>query len=111
MRGLKRQTISSSSDFKRLDFKGITRAYGFKNTKLAGDVIYITSKHDEWYVRYDDRLDAPILHHRNTRHCTNRFHRENMRFHSVYDVFEYINYHDKKLLSFKEEEDIFTLLK
>lgn len=96
---MKENTKDCNRDFTLLNLEHIKKRFNFKDIKLINNKLYISSQQDEWYIEYVDYLDALILHHKNTRNITRRYHREKKRFVNIFQIFGYIRHHDNKIFN------------
>lgn len=90
--------MSNINDFEALDLDHIKQRFNFRGVNVVGSKVYVTSRHDEWYIEYWEDLEALILHHKNKRNVTSRYHREKRRFDNIFHIFGYIRNHDDKIL-------------
>lgn len=87
-------------DFTLLDLEHIEERFELKNVRMTDkNTLFVTSKFDEWYVEYSLVTEKLVLHHKNKKHVTKRFHKENMDFYNIFQVFGYIRHHDGKIFN------------
>lgn len=69
----------------------LAEQYRFKIRDMGNGLIYITSKHDEWYL---DILPRYVeIYHKNTRNVTKRYHSHKL-VSTLEDAFKSIHNHD-----------------
>lgn len=85
-----------TKDLKKLDTERAQERYKLRKISVYGDAIYVCSKQDEWYIRKTE-CGQLRLWHRNTWKKQSEFHKEHIRFRSVFEILEYIQHHDKKI--------------
>lgn len=83
-------------DFSNLDIEKVQKRYNLRKVSVYGDVIYVCSKQDEWYIKRNE-CGQIRLWHRNTWKKQSEYHKEHMNFKGVFEILEYIKHHDKKI--------------
>lgn len=90
--------------------KGLCERYGFKR-KVFSDLVYITSKVDEWFLKIESN-NYSILYHKNNKHESNKYHKQSGKFKhmnglpSFENVFKCISNHDEYVLKRKGANNI-----
>ena len=94
--------------------ENLCEKYSFKVKKFS-DLIYITSKVDEWFLKFENEKYS-ILYHKNTKHDYNGYHRQKMKFRNILGtpniehVFKCIKNHDEYVLCKKGTNNIMEIL-
>lgn len=97
--------------FNELNLQHIKQKYGFKTIKLIHDVLYISTKYDdEYYIdkKYILQIDDYTceLFHKNKKHDTRKYHKEEKYFKNIFHLFSYIKRHDNKPFDNKKTAQI-----
>ena len=87
--------------YDELDLEHIQGKNKFKSIQLVNNTIYITTHYgDEFYIEavWNSRIGDYVntLHHKNTKHNTDKFHEEHKYFANVFMIFGYIRHHQHK---------------
>ena len=89
-------------DFSLLNLEHIRKRFGFIDIRLVtNQMVYITSKHDEWFIEYDKFADKLVFYHKNKMHITKNYHKENKMYMNIFQIFSYISRHDYKIFNVK----------
>lgn len=83
-------------NFELLNIPHALRKFNLKSIRIYGDIMFVCSQRDEWYLKYEKSQERVCLFHRNTRGPIGSFHREKKRFRGVIHILSYISLHDKK---------------
>lgn len=84
------------TNFQLLNIPHAKEKFNLKSIRVYGDIMFVCSQRDEWYLRYEQSLERVCLYHRNTRGEISCFHREKKKFRGVIQILSYISLHDKK---------------
>lgn len=80
--------------FSELDFEGLKRRFNLTKLTCVGNVLFISTSMDEYYVEYvGGKL---VLFHKNAFKNTKGYHRENRDFENIFNVLGYCKHHYNK---------------
>lgn len=80
--------------FSELDFEGLKKRFKLSKLTCVGDILYIATSMDEYYLEYIGGELA--LFHKNAIKNTKGYHRENRQFETIFNVLGYCKHHYNK---------------
>lgn len=93
------KVLKINTDFSQLDTRHLKKRFNLKKLDVIGNILYVTSQQDDWYIEWDATKKTLVLFHRNSKHNTSAFHKETFVFDTVFHVLAYIKHHDKKVFA------------